>query len=260
MFEQTDVIGAYWHPYIQIKQKIIEPPGKVKPETEIYYLLARKLGFQESILKGIIPGPSDREIEEYLADKLEPFPGLTLERLRQGPVLAPGFQEIAFSDFKFNTPSGKIELYSREAQTRWKSDPLPSYSEPAESINRRDEKSTPYPLYFLTPNTANRIHSQFNNLELISQFSPKPLVYIHTLDANMRSINDGDIVRIYNDRGEIRMEAKIDLSIKRGCIAVTNGWWISEGGTVNFCSLGRETDMGFGAAFHENLVEVEKIR
>jgi hypothetical protein len=41
---------------------------------------------------------------------------------------------------------------------------------------------------------------------------------------------------------------------------MANGWWITEGGTVNFLSLGRETDMGHGAAFHDNLVDVEGIR
>ena len=45
--------------------------------------------------------------------------------------------------------------------------------------------------------------------------------------------------------------------IKQGCIYVTNGWWIGTGGSVNFCSLGRETDMGYGAAFHDALVEIE---
>ena len=259
MFEQTDVIGAYWHPYIQIKQKIIEPPGKVKPESEVYYLLARKLGHSLEALEDILPGPSDREIETYLEKKLASFPELSLEKLRQGPVLTPGYQEIAFSDYKFDTPSGKIELYSEEAIRRWNLDPLPVYSEPVESTARRNTTSRPYPLYLITPNTANRIHSQFNNLQLIRQFSPAPLVYININDAGERNITDGDLVRIYNDRGELKMKANLDLSIKKGCIVITNGWWISEGGTVNFCSLGRETDMGFGAAFHENLVEVEKV-
>ncbi len=45
MFEQSDVIGAYWHPYIQLKQKVIDPPGQVKPESEIYYELANRLNF-----------------------------------------------------------------------------------------------------------------------------------------------------------------------------------------------------------------------
>jgi len=40
---------------------------------------------------------------------------------------------------------------------------------------------------------------------------------------------------------------------------MTNGWWSAEGGPVNLCSLGRETDMGHGAAFHENRVEIARV-
>ena len=114
-------------------------------------------------------------------------------------------------------------------------------------------------IHFLTPNTKNRIHSQFNYLETIRQFSPKPFVLIHPKDAKDRKINNKDQARIFNDRGEIKLEVIFDFSIKQGCVSVTNGWWITEGGTVNFCSFGRETDMGYGAAFHENMVEVEKL-
>ena len=64
----------------------------------------------------------------------------------------------------------------------------------------------------------------------------------------------------FNDRGEFRLPARLDPGLKRGCVSVTNGWWIPEGGTVNFCSAGRETDIGYGAAFHDTLVQVEPWR
>ncbi len=258
MFEQSDVIGAYWHPYIQLKQKIIDPPGEVKPESEVYYLLANRSNFPEEEIRASLPGLFDEDIDAFLQRKLEPFPELTLERLREGPVLAPGCQEIAFSDFNFPTPSGKIELWSEEARQRWGVPHLPTYTEPVESVKWQENTNHKFPLYLMTPNTKNRIHSQFNNLRMIRQVSEKPVVYMNPADANRRGINAGDRVRIYNDRGELKMEAKLDYSLKDGCVVITNGWWISEGGTVNFLSYGRETDMGFGAAFHENLVEIKK--
>jgi anaerobic selenocysteine-containing dehydrogenase len=250
MFEQTDVIGAYWHPFLQLKQKVIEPPGEVKPESEIYRLLALRLGFSDSALVGKIPGPADEDVEEFLTERLEPFEGLTLERLRKGPLLPPSFQEVAFSDFVFPTASGKIELLSDEAATRWGVDPLPAYTEP-------EEFSGGNGLFLITPNTKNRIHSQFNNLEMISQFGELPFVLLNPDDAGARAISDGMTVKVYNDRGCIRLVAQLDNGIKRGCLYVTNGWWIETGGSVNFCSLGRETDMGHGAAFHDVLVQIE---
>ncbi len=257
MFEQSDVIGAYWHPYIQLKQKVMEPPGEVKPESEVYYQLARRLGISEHELLGRIPQPGDEAIRQFLNGKLAPFPDLSLERLRQGPVLAPGHQAVAFSDFVFPTPSGKIELLSAEAAHRWNADPLPAYCEPEESARNESAESSEYPLYMMTPNTKNRIHSQFNNLKMIQQFGDKPFLLINPVDALSRDISDGDVVAVFNRRGEIRIEARLDNGIKAGCVSVTNGWWITEGGTVNFCSYGRETDMGYGAAFHDNLVEVQ---
>ena len=256
MFEQSDVIGAYWHPYIQYKQKVIDPPGDVKPESEIYHILAHRLDYSLEDIKDKIPAAGDEHVEAYLRNQLRPFPELTLERLAEGPILAPGCEEIAFADLEFYTPSRKIELASEEAAQRWYTDILPKYNEPLESIRQSNGN---YPLHFMTPNTKNRIHSQFNNLRLIRQFSEKPLVTLHPADAKSRAIENGDLVRIFNDRGELTMPAKIDFGIRPGCISVSNGWWINEGGTVNFCSADRETDMGYGAAFHENLVQVEKV-
>jgi len=172
---------------------------------------------------------------------------------------APAHEEIAFENLNFKTPSGKIELVSQEAEKRWNVDPLPIYLEPKEFIEGDKSLSKKYSLYFMTPNTKNRIHSQFNNLKMISQFSEKPFIYINPKDAQQRRIKEGDTVRIFNNRGELKLETRFDYGLKEGCLSVSNGWWIEEGGTVNFCSNGRETDMGYGAAFHDNLVEIEKV-
>ena len=135
-----------------------------------------------------IPGPSDRQINHYLKEKLEPFPDLSLNLLKKGPILAPGFEKIAFADLKFKTPSGKIEILSEEASSRWKVQAIPDYFEPEESIQNKSSKEKKYPLYLMTPNTKNRIHSQFNNLKVIRQFSEKPLLQMHPSDEKRRNI------------------------------------------------------------------------
>ena len=112
----------------------------------------------------------------------------------------------------------------------------------------------------MTPNTKNRIHSQFNNLKLIEQFSEKPLFHLHPIDAKEIKISDSDQIRVFNDRGELKGKVKIDFGLKRGCVLMTNGWWISQGGTVNFLSNGIETDMGYGAAYHDTMVNIEKTK
>ena len=255
MFEQTDVIGAYWHDYLQLKQKAIEPPGEVKPESEVYRHLAERLGFPRDAIARELPGPSDAEVEAFLAAKLRAVdPSLTLDRLRAGPVRAPGASDVAFADLRFPTPSGRIELLSEEAARRWGVDPLPGWTEPVEWAGGGSR----YPLHLLTPNTKNRIHSQFGNLPSIRALDPEPVVRLAPGDAARRGLRSGDRARVFNDRGQLTLRARVDHGLRPGVVVVPNGWWLSEGGAVNVLSKARETDLGFGAAFHENLVEVEK--
>ena len=253
LFEQTDVIGAYWHPYLQLRPKVIEPPATVLPETEIYRALGRRLGIDEERLGAALPGPTNDAIEQWLTTKLQRF-GITLDQLREGPVLSPEFREIAFADLRFSTPSGKIELRSDEAASRWGLDALPLYREPEEKPQRDGR----FPLHILTPNTKNRIHSQFGNLDTIRRMAPDPFLSMHPLDAKARGLGEGDRARVWNDRGELALPVKLDHGLRHGCVCVTNGFWVAEGAAVNVLSKGRETDMGHGAAFHDNAVEVAR--
>jgi anaerobic selenocysteine-containing dehydrogenase len=257
MFEQTDIIGSYWNPYVQLKPKILELAGEVKPETEVYYLLAKRLGYSQEEISKWLPEPGDENIQAYLKARMKAFPELMWEELEEGPVLAPNLEEIAFSNLKFDTPSGKIELLSEAAKTHWGVDPLPTYEELIEGEERHRSE---YSIQLLSPNTKNRIHSQFGNLNIIRQFAPHPNLEMNASDALERGISDGDAVRVFNVRGEMNVAAKLSFSIRRGCASYYNGWWLSEGGTPNLFSKGRETDMGHGAAFHDTLVEIEKVK
>ena len=112
-----------------------------------------------------------------------------------------------------------------------------------------------YPLHLLTPNTKNRIHSQFDNLAPIRRIDPGAVLSMHPADAAARGIREGDRVRVFNDRGELGLPSAARLGLQaRVRLRCPTAGGSAEGGTVNFLSKARETDMGFGAAFHENLV------
>ncbi len=165
MFEQSDIIGSYWSPYVQFKPKVLEPPGEVMPESEIYYHLDKLL--KSGTGSDLIPEPGNENIEKWLERRIAANPVLTLDNLKQGPVLAPGLREIAYQDLQFDTPSGRIELKSDQASELWGVSLLPDYSEGIITENRG------FPLAFLTPNTGSRIHSQFGNLEIIRETDRK---------------------------------------------------------------------------------------
>ena len=224
MFEQSDIIGSYWNPYVQLKPKILEPAGEVKPETEIYYLLALRLGYSSEEVRRYLPEPGDNHIQDFLKEKIKAFPGLTWEKLSEGPVLAPGLEEIAFSDLRFDTPSGKIELRSALAKELWGVDPLPSYEGLVEG---QEENKSRFRISLLSPNTQHRIHSQFGNLKVIKQFAPHPYLVMNASDAAERGVEEGDFVKAFNERGEMKVRAHLDFGMRMGCAVYFNGWWLS---------------------------------
>ncbi len=255
LFEQSDVIGAYWHSYLQLRQKCIEPPGEVKPETEIYEALGRRLGLTEEALRGVLPESTDAGVEAWLQQKLDPL-GITLEQLREGAVAAPGTHDVAWEGGHFPTPSGRIELFSEEAARRWGVDPLPDYVESSEGA----WKSGRHPFLLLTPNTKNAIHSQFHMLKVIRALGVEHALFMHPEDAEARGLSPGQRVRIHNDRGELILPLRLDFGLRPGVVYAFNGFGVADGGSVNLLSEGRETDMGYGAAFHDNRVDVESAR
>jgi anaerobic selenocysteine-containing dehydrogenase len=251
MFEQSDIIGSYWSPYIQFKPRVIESSGEVSPESEIYYHLAKRLNLNVS--NALIPEPGNENIERWLEKRISGIPEVTLAQLKLAPVLAPGLQQIAYEDMKFETPSGKIEVYSEDAKSKWNISPLPDY---AEIFHSHDIKN--FPLLLLTPNTGSRIHSQFGNLKIIKETVPDTVIHISPSDAESRNILSGQKIRVYNNIGELISRAEISNRVPSGIVVFPNGIWFHEGGGVNQLIDGHETDIGFGSAFHDNKVEIEK--
>jgi anaerobic selenocysteine-containing dehydrogenase len=251
MFEQSDIIGSYWSPYVQFKPKVMDSPGEVMPETEIYFHLAKKLNLK--IDTSLIPEPGNENVEKWLEKRISGYSDLSLSDLKSGPVLAPGLQHIAWEDMKFDTPSGKIELYSSEAQSLWGVSALPDYV-PISDHNA----GKIYPLTFITPNMGSRIHSQFGNLNIIKEIIPGAAVAVSNVDAMERNISSGEKIRIFNENGELFSVANVSNRVPSGSVVLPNGIWFEEGGGGNNLISGRETDMGYGAAFHDNKVEIER--
>jgi anaerobic selenocysteine-containing dehydrogenase len=252
MFEQSDIIGSYWSPYVQFKPKVIQSPGEVLPESEIYFHLSERLNL--NINSNLIPEPGNENIEKWLDKRIKSYSGLNLDILKKSPVLAPGLQKIAWEDLKFDTQSGKIELYSSEAESRWGTSPLPDYKP-----NNPSDGDEMFPLIFITPNTGSRIHSQFGNLNIIKETIPRAAVEISQADAEKRNISSGHKIKVFNKSGEIISLARISNRVPSGLVVFPNGIWYDEGGGGNHLIAGRETDMGYGAAFHDNRVEVERV-
>ena len=249
MFEQSDIICSYWSPYVHLKPKILDPPGEVTPESEIYHMLGKMLELESN--PSVLPVPGDENIKKWLRQRISLKGNISIEDLEKGPVIPDDLQMVAYEDMKFETPSGKIEILSENAASLWSVGALPDF-------DIRKDRENDFPLTLITPNTGSRIHSQFGNLEIIEKTCDHPGIEISASDAAYRQIEDGDKVKVFNRNGEFTTVASISQRIPHGCVVIPNGVWLDEGGGSNMLVSPGSTDMGFGVAFHDTMVELVK--
>jgi anaerobic selenocysteine-containing dehydrogenase len=93
---------------------------------------------------------------------------------------------------------------------------------------------------------------------MIKEINPEPLLEIHEFDAQKRDIRNGDLVVVHNERGNIKVKAKVTRGIKQGVVALQQGWSIEEG-CANMLTSDRVTDFGDGSTYFTCLVEVTKV-
>jgi anaerobic selenocysteine-containing dehydrogenase len=248
LFEEEDLVTAYWHPYLQWRAKVVDPPGDVKPETEIWRLLCAQFGYDTSWF------PDDRAA--FLRRLLPPGRGDDLERLAREPVDFSERGDVPFSDGRFDTPSGRIEFVSDAAARLWGVDPCPDDRplDEGASSPMRDR----FPLQLLSCKTRDRIHSQFGNLDWVRDVERPHVLDVHPADAAPRGIADGARVRVWNDRGTIELRARVTHGIRPGVVHVLEGRCHDGDPDVNVLTAEGLTDMNHGATFYECLVEVAR--
>jgi len=250
MYEYYDLISGYGNSYIQLQQRIIDPPGECKHESEIYRLLSKKFGFNLDYL----PENNLNTIEKIIdSSNLN----TNTKELKGKPYLhLSDYQEIAFSNLKFNTSTGKIEFYSQQMEDRWGQNPLPFYYEPMESKYSSPELYAKYPLTFISVHALNKMNSQFSSREI---FKEEPFIWINLKDAENRGINDGEKVKVYNQRGSLILKAILAEKAPPGIVYTHFGWWdIVHHANLNKLTGEYISDIGYGTAFHNCLVEVQK--
>jgi len=250
MLEYNDLITGYGHSYIQLQQKTIESPGECKHESEIYRLLGNKFNFDLDYL----PENNLTIIEKII--KKSNF-NTTVNELKEKTYLHSNYQEIAFSDMKFNTPTGKIEFFSKKVRDNWGKDPLPVYNEPFESKYSAPDLYRKYPFNLVSIHAKNKMNSQFSDTTF---YQEEPFIQINFEDARKREIVEEDKVKVFNNRGNIILKAKVSSKIPEGVMWINFGWWNTvHKVNVNMLTGEHESDIGNGTAFHNCLVDIQKL-
>jgi anaerobic selenocysteine-containing dehydrogenase len=170
---------------------------------------------------------------------------------------SPDVPFLPFADGEFFTPSGKAQFYD-ESLTAKGLDPVLAFSPPAES--RHGPAARSYPLELLPRKADNFLNSTFTNLPAIQEMEDRHLLEMTVADAAARGINNGDRVRVFNERGEIELTARVNGSVPAGVVAARLDWakLSPEGKNINVLTSDRLTDIGSGATFYSTLVEVER--
>ena len=257
MLEHYDLHKAYGHLYLGLSRPAIAPLGEAKPNTEVFRLLAERMGLDHPLLR-----ESDEAMARSALDWSSPtLAGTSFERLeREGSVRLNLPRDWApFAEGGFPTPSGKCELFA-ESLARSGHDPLPTYVPPRESIESAPDLAVRYPLAFISPPAHHFLNSTFSAQPVFVRRESEPFVHIHPKDAAVRGIRDGQAVRTFNDRGAFVATARVSDAAREGVVVGLSIWWpkMCPGARNANAVTGQGlTDMGGGATFYDALVDVE---
>ena len=255
--EHVDLHGSYGHHYVMYNTPAIAPRGESRSNNDVFRALAGRMGFEPELF------PDDETLMRTALAGGRSLEGVTLERLRaEGSVrlnLPEGYAPLAEGNFP--TPSGKCELYSERMRADG-FDPLPTYLPPHEDPLANQSLASKYPLQLLSPPRGRFLNSTFANTSRGPSGADDPTVELADEDADARGLVEGAWSCVHNDRGRFFARVRLRRSVRPGVAVATGIHWskLSPGrSNANSTTSSALADMGGGAVFFDNLVEVRPL-
>lgn len=266
--------------YVIFADQAIKPRFECKTIYEMTREIAKRMGVEQRFTEGRTQEGWLRHLYEQSRKAIPELPDF--DTFRQQGIFKkrdPDGHYVAYKAFRDNpqanpltTPSGKIEIYSSqlaEIAGSWelaKEDvihPLPVYSPGFE--HHDDPLREKYPLQLTGFHYKARAHSTYGNVDVLKAACRQEM-WINPLDAKPRGIANGDTVRIFNDRGEVRIDVKVTPRILPGVVALGEGAWydpdsekVDRAGCINVLTTQRPSPLAKGNPSHSNLVQVQKV-
>jgi trimethylamine-N-oxide reductase (cytochrome c) len=295
-FEEQDIgtDSANGQFYTAFHEKIcIEPVGESRSDYEIVCMIAEKLGFLEEYtggktveewVKTIFKNSGMQDMISY--EEFEENGYFVVPTDPEWKKLPPGMREFYDNpeDNPVKTPSGKIEFCSQNLTKHFPEDierpPVPHWIEKGESHDERisSERAKKYPLLLMSNHGRWRVHAQCDDISWTREiptckvkgwdgYMYEPL-WVNPVDASVRNIKDGDIVKIYNERGAVLGGARVTERIMTGVVYMDHGarydpivpGELDRGGAINTITPHNLTSKNAtGMAISGFLVEVEEV-
>ncbi|WP_319738219.1 dimethylsulfoxide reductase subunit A [Cronobacter sakazakii] len=266
--------------YVIFADQAIAPRFECRTIYDITSALAVRMGVGDTFTEG---RTQEGWLRHLYAQSRRAIPELPdFDTFRQQGIFKlrdPQGHHVAYQAFRENpaanpldTPSGKIEIYSSalaDIAAHWQLPegdvihPLPVYSPGFEQVS--DPLRAQYPLQLTGFHYKSRTHSTYGNVDVL-QAACRQQVWINPQDAQARGINDGDPVRVWNARGEARIEAKVTPRIMPGVVALGEGAWyqpdaegVDHAGSINVLTTQRPSPLAKGNPSHSNLVQLARV-
>ncbi|ELY4852344.1 molybdopterin-dependent oxidoreductase [Cronobacter turicensis] len=266
--------------YVIFADSAIAPRFECRTIYDITSALAVRMGVGEQFTEGRTQEGWLRHLYAQSQRAIPELPDFDTFR-KQGifKLRDPQGHHVAYQAFRENpaanpldTPSGKIEIYSSalaDIAAHWQLPegdvihPLPVYSPGFEQVS--DPLRAQYPLQLTGFHYKSRTHSTYGNVDIL-QAACRQQIWINPQDAQARGIRDGDPVRVWNARGEARIEAKVTPRIMPGVVALGEGAWyqpdaqgVDHAGSINVLTTQRPSPLAKGNPSHSNLVQLARV-
>lgn len=283
--EQEDIIAQGYHSNMEftiLASEAVTPLYNCRPIYDVLADLADRFGVRDEFTEG---RTQQEWVKHTVDESRKDIPDLPdYEDLKkQGLWRRAGESVVALKDFRDDpeanplpTPSGKIEIYSQqlaELAQEWEFDEnlrgdtitaLPEHVDTWEgAIDARE--SDKYPLQCIGHHFKGRTHSSYANVDWLRDDAHPQILWINTLDAKERGIDNDDPVYAFNDRGRVRSIARVTPRIAPGVISIPQGSWfdlnkegVDVGSSVNTLTSWNTSPIAKGNAQHTTIVQVEK--
>jgi anaerobic selenocysteine-containing dehydrogenase len=243
--EHADTHASYGHTWAMLNRPAIAPLGEARSNARIFAGLAKAMGFDDACFD------DDDEALVRAAWKAD-SPLLDRERLFADGLAPLAIPDAPFADGGFPTADGRAVV---DAPGLGLPDHVPNH----ESPETTPELAARYPLAMISPPARHFLNSTFVNVTSLRAIEGEPVLEIAPGDAAARGIADGEPVRVWNDRGEIRVKAVVGPRARPGVVNGLGIWWkqlSGDGKNVNELTHQKLTDLGRGPCFYDCLVEV----
>jgi thiosulfate reductase/polysulfide reductase chain A len=222
--ERDDLCGALHTHSFSIRQKVMEPLYETRHDMDIVIDLVKRIPWAD---RQHLPWDNVDEYNEWSVSGM----GVTFAEAKKMGYIPRPVKHKKYEKTGFNTPTGKVELYSTTFE-KYGYDPLPSFIEPPESPLSSPELAQEYPLILYTGRRPMEYyHSQGRQIPALRDRAPDAELEIHPETAQQIGVAAGDSVWLETPqvKGErVRLKVNVTTNVHPGMVHAGVGWWFPE--------------------------------